>query len=90
MLELGRTDQRAGARRLVAVLATARHAPCAPACSPRAALAAVEHDDDPSSTAPSSSRRVLREQILPVIEGLLPAITAGADDLYARTPDHLG
>jgi len=34
--------------------------------------------------------RVLVTRILPCVHGLAPVVTAGADDLYALTPDRAG
>jgi 3-(methylthio)propanoyl-CoA dehydrogenase len=54
----------------------------------KAALAAAGRDDE-FHHAKLVSARFFGEQILPGVEGLLPAVIAGADDLFALTPDQL-
>ena len=57
----------------------------------RAAIAAsngADFDADFLATRVTSAR-FFGEQLLPQAVGLLPAITAGSDDLYALTPDQL-
>jgi acyl-CoA dehydrogenase len=54
----------------------------------KAALAAVDHDDD-FHRAKVVSAKFFGEQILPTAVGLLPAAVAGAADLDALTPEQL-
>jgi acyl-CoA dehydrogenase len=54
----------------------------------KAALAAVGHDDE-FHRAKLVSARFFGEQILPIVDGLLPAVTAGAGDLDALTQSQL-
>jgi len=54
----------------------------------KSALTASTRDDD-FHRAKVVSARYFGEQILPTVRGLLPAIEAGADDLYALTPAQL-
>ncbi len=87
MLGLGRTDQRglfAGSSPYLRMLGVTV---CAGLLA-KAALAAADHDDE-FHHAKLVSARFFGEQILPVVEGLLPAVIAGADDLFALTPDQL-
>src|SRR5690606_15553123 len=61
----------------------------------RAALAATElaeRDGDPDGfyEARIVSARFFCEQMLPATSGLLGAVTAGADTLFALTPEQLG
>jgi acyl-CoA dehydrogenase len=55
----------------------------------KAAVAAHARDDD-FGRAKVVSARFFGEQILPSVQGLLPAVEATADDLYALTADQLG
>jgi acyl-CoA dehydrogenase len=55
----------------------------------KAALAAAEHDDD-FHVAKVTSARFFAEQILPSVQGLLPAVLADAGDLYALSAAQLG
>jgi hypothetical protein len=54
----------------------------------KGALAAVDRDDD-FHRAKVVSARFFGEQILPTVSGLVGAVEAGADDLYALTPSQL-
>ncbi len=54
----------------------------------RVAVAASAADDD-ASRARVVSARFFHEQVLPVAIGLLPAVLASADDLFALTPAQL-
>jgi acyl-CoA dehydrogenase len=54
----------------------------------KSALAASAHDDD-FHRAKVVSARYFGEQILPTVTGLLPAVEAGADDLFALSPSQL-
>jgi hypothetical protein len=62
----------------------------------RAALAAQRRidagdgDADGFLAAKVVSARFYCEQLLPQVHGLVPAVTAGAEDLYALTPSQLG
>jgi alkylation response protein AidB-like acyl-CoA dehydrogenase len=55
----------------------------------KAAVAAHARDDD-FGRAKVVTARFFGEQILPSVQGLLPAVEATADDLYALTADQLG
>jgi acyl-CoA dehydrogenase len=55
----------------------------------KAALAALGNDDD-FHRAKLVSARFFGEQILPTVEGMLAAVTAGAGDLFALTQAQLG
>ncbi len=58
----------------------------------KAALAvnAGAGDDEGFRSAKLTSARFFGEQILPAVHGLLPAVLASADDLYALSPEQLG
>jgi acyl-CoA dehydrogenase len=58
----------------------------------QAAVAAAEGKapDDDFAAAKITSAKFFGEQILPTVTGLLPSITATADDLYALSPSQLG
>jgi acyl-CoA dehydrogenase len=55
----------------------------------KAALAACDGADDDFRRAKCVSARFFGEQILPATAGLLPAVTAGAGDLDALSPEQL-
>ena len=57
----------------------------------RSALVAGAHADDPTGfyAAKRVSARFFGEQILPLAAALEPAVTAGADDLFALSPSQL-
>jgi 3-(methylthio)propanoyl-CoA dehydrogenase len=54
----------------------------------KGALAAIDRDDD-FHRAKVVSARLFGEQILPTVNGLVPAIEAGDDDLYALSPSQM-
>jgi acyl-CoA dehydrogenase len=57
----------------------------------RAALAVVAGagDDDAFRSAKLTNAKFFGEQILPTVQGLLPAVLASADDLFALSPEQL-
>ena len=85
LVEVGPTDPRsllAGSSPYLRLLGTT-------VCAGLLAKAAVAAPDDDFGTAKRTSARFFAEQILPTVVGLLPAVTASADDLYALSPAQL-
>ena len=88
LVEVGQTDPKSLLGSSVPYLRLLGTTVCAGLLA-KAALAAVEHDDD-FHAAKVTSARFFAEQILPSVQGLLPAVLANADDLYALSPSQLG
>ena len=87
LLSIMATDQRsllAGSAPYLRLLGTVA---CAGLLT-KGAVVAADRDDD-FHRAKVVSARFFLEQILPTTSGLLPAIVAPADDLYALTPAQL-
>ncbi len=90
LVETGRSDQRSLLGASVPYLRLLATTVCGGLLA-RAAIATTDPaaGDDAFLAAKRTSARFFAEQILPTVTGLLPAVTAPADDLYALTPEQL-
>ena len=87
LVEVGQTDPRSLLGASVPYLRLLGTTVCAGLLAKGAVAAAARGDD--FGDAKVVSARFFGEQILPSVQGLLPAVRATADDLYALTPEQL-